>query len=512
MAAAHEIGVPVALKLSGADVRHKSEAGALALGLMTAGEIEAEARRLLALPESGGAQLLVERMAEPGVELFVAATADGVVPALVVGLGGIWTEVLDDVAIIPLPAEPERIERALRSLRGAPALTGGRGRGPVDLEAVARLASGAGRMLLEAGLALVELNPVVARPDGAVALDAVAARRRGGRSRGTASGCSAFRRGHLGRTGGRLRALGHDQHRLLGDRQQALRNAAEHDPGKRGMAPRADDDEICAESVRDLPDRRRGTADPDRRDLDVSRDALVAQLLGPAAQRGLEVLFPDVDRAASFADRVLLDMGEDEVRAVRASDPDCECESALRSLRAIHSDNDLGEHLVLLAFLNSFGPVRCLAGAHLALSLGREGEPAALGDDDHGPGCSAHDLAGHAADDQTQDVEPLAAEHHRGRREAALVEQRARRVALEHDLLAGDVSGKRVDQSVDLRLETPVNVGRRRDRNHRRERARERLTNSEDPDTGGRCLGQPESDPRRPLRLERSVVSESDQA
>jgi acetate---CoA ligase (ADP-forming) len=168
--------VPVALKLSGADVQHKSEAGALALGLMTAGEIEAESRRLLALATGGGAQLLVERMADPGVELFVAATADGVVPALVVGLGGIWTEVLDDVAIIPLPADAERIERALRSLRGAPALTGGRGRDPVDLEAVAKLAAGAGRMLLEAGLALVELNPVVARPDGAVALDAVAAR------------------------------------------------------------------------------------------------------------------------------------------------------------------------------------------------------------------------------------------------------------------------------------------------------------------------------------------------
>ena len=79
------------------------------------------------------------------------------------------------MAIIPSPPSPSG-SSALRSLRGAPALTGGRGRGPVDLEAVARLASGAGRMLLEAGLALVELNPVVARPDGAVALDAVAAR------------------------------------------------------------------------------------------------------------------------------------------------------------------------------------------------------------------------------------------------------------------------------------------------------------------------------------------------
>ena len=50
------------------------------------------------------ASVLAERMAAPGVELIVAARADAVVPALVIGLGGIWTEVLDDVAIVPLPA------------------------------------------------------------------------------------------------------------------------------------------------------------------------------------------------------------------------------------------------------------------------------------------------------------------------------------------------------------------------------------------------------------------------
>ena len=73
-------------------------------------------------------------MAPPGVELLIAARADAVVPALVVGLGGIWAEALDDVAIVPLPADAERVEAAIRSLRGAAALAGGRGREPVDLE------------------------------------------------------------------------------------------------------------------------------------------------------------------------------------------------------------------------------------------------------------------------------------------------------------------------------------------------------------------------------------------
>ena len=102
-------------------------------------------RRLLAL-EVEGAVVLVERMAAtPAVELIVAARRDGVVPALVVGLGGIWAELHDDVAVVPLPAGPERVEAALRSLRGAPLLSGGRGRPPLDLDAAARLAAARGR-------------------------------------------------------------------------------------------------------------------------------------------------------------------------------------------------------------------------------------------------------------------------------------------------------------------------------------------------------------------------------
>lgn len=173
-----ELGWPVALKLANPELRHKSEAGALALDLGDEGALRDAYLRLVSSPAAAGSRVLVERMAPSGAELLVAVRTDAVVPALAIGLGGIWTEALDEVAILPLPADPPRVERALRSLRGAPLITGGRGRRPLDLPAAARLAAAAGTLALDAGLDLLELNPVVVHRDGCLALDAVAHRAR----------------------------------------------------------------------------------------------------------------------------------------------------------------------------------------------------------------------------------------------------------------------------------------------------------------------------------------------
>jgi acetate---CoA ligase (ADP-forming) len=167
-----ELGPPVALKLSAPSLLHKTELRALALGLKSSADVREAHRRLAALAVED-ASVLVERMADPGLELLVAARRDAVVPALAIGLGGMWTEIHDDVAIIPLPASPERVEQGLRSLRGAPLLTGGRGRSPLDVAAVAGLASSVGELLLDRGLSLIELNPVLVYERGAVAVDAV---------------------------------------------------------------------------------------------------------------------------------------------------------------------------------------------------------------------------------------------------------------------------------------------------------------------------------------------------
>jgi acetyl-CoA synthetase len=172
VAAAGELGWPVALKRSVAGLRHKTEAGALALGVADEHTLRREYRRLA--DGGGGGVVLVESMAAGAVELLVAARRDAVVPALVIGLGGTWAELFDDAAVVPLPASAERVAEAIRALRGAPLLCGGRGRPELDVAAAARIAAAAGAALLSRGLELVELNPVLVGRHGALALDAVA--------------------------------------------------------------------------------------------------------------------------------------------------------------------------------------------------------------------------------------------------------------------------------------------------------------------------------------------------
>ena len=133
-AALSELGGHVAVKLSAPSLQHKADVGALVLDVRTEEAVRAAHRDLAGLAVEG-AVVLVEQMAPPGAELLVAARADAVVPCLVVGAGGVWTEALDDAAVVPLPATPERVEAALRTLRAAALFTGGRGRPALDVAA-----------------------------------------------------------------------------------------------------------------------------------------------------------------------------------------------------------------------------------------------------------------------------------------------------------------------------------------------------------------------------------------
>ena len=157
-AALADLGGAVAVKASSPEVRHKTANGALALDIADREEVGAAYSRIARLSSP---TVLVEEMAPPGAELLVSVRTDAVVPALVVGAGGIDTEAHDDIAVIPLPAGVARITAAIESLRA-----------PIDPRHAAPIA----HAIAEAadGLELLECNPVIVHPDGAVVVDAVA--------------------------------------------------------------------------------------------------------------------------------------------------------------------------------------------------------------------------------------------------------------------------------------------------------------------------------------------------
>lgn len=173
-AAVRGLQAPFAVKASHPDLQHKSDVGGVVLGVSDPADLRAAVAEVRSvLP---GAAALVEEMADPGVELLVSVSRDGVVAHLVLGLGGIWTEVLADAVVVPLPVDESAVLHALDRLRGASLLTGGRGRRPLDRVAVARLAVAACEVLIAEDLWLVELNPVIVSASGAVAVDAVVRR------------------------------------------------------------------------------------------------------------------------------------------------------------------------------------------------------------------------------------------------------------------------------------------------------------------------------------------------
>lgn len=170
--AASELGYPVVLKALG--LLHKSDEGGVALGILTPAELE---QVFSAMTTRLSARLYsVERMApvESGVELIAGVRRDiRFGPVALGGIGGLYAEVLRDVAVALAPVSETDAQHMLLALRGAQVFTGARGRRPVDLAAAARVVSLLSRVAAErAEIAEIEVNPLLATPDGAIGLDA----------------------------------------------------------------------------------------------------------------------------------------------------------------------------------------------------------------------------------------------------------------------------------------------------------------------------------------------------
>lgn len=171
-AAIEEVGLPLVLKALGRV--HKSEGGGVVVGLRSAEEARAAYAQLLARLHPPAVS--VEAMADSimGVEVIVGCVRDRRFgPLVMVGLGGVFTEVLADTTMALAPVSSAGAHRMLRSLRGSPALLGARGREPVDLESLAATVARVSEVAAaHPELVELELNPVLAGPSGVVALDA----------------------------------------------------------------------------------------------------------------------------------------------------------------------------------------------------------------------------------------------------------------------------------------------------------------------------------------------------
>jgi acyl-CoA synthetase (NDP forming) len=175
------IGFPVVMKIASPDFPHKSDAGLVRLSVATAAEartvyteLVGRATRAKRTARIEGVQ--IQQQIEGGTEMIVGVTRDPVFgPAVLVGTGGVFAEILKDVAVRPLPLDRRDAQEMIEGLAGYPLLAGARGRRRADVKAlvdvvlaVARLASACGERLVE-----LDLNPVVVLERGAVAVDSL---------------------------------------------------------------------------------------------------------------------------------------------------------------------------------------------------------------------------------------------------------------------------------------------------------------------------------------------------
>ena len=166
VAAAQELGYPVAVKALG--LLHKSDAGGVVLGLPADDAVAAAVREMDARLAPEGYS--VEAMADgrDGVELIVGCRRDSRFgPIVLVGLGGVYAEVLRDTAVALAPASADELELLLGRLRGAAVLRGARGRPPVDVRAAAEAAAALSVVAAtHPEIAEIEINPLLVGPCG----------------------------------------------------------------------------------------------------------------------------------------------------------------------------------------------------------------------------------------------------------------------------------------------------------------------------------------------------------
>ena len=176
---ASELGYPVVLKVVSPDIIHKTDVGGVRTHISTADELRvafAEMRDAVhhAQPAARVSGFLVQEMARPGRETIVGLTQDRVFgPLLMFGLGGVFVETLGDVVFRLAPIKLQDASDMLHGIRGAAILGGIRGAEPVDLGALSDVLLRVSQLAVDLPeVAEVDINPLLASPKGALAVDA----------------------------------------------------------------------------------------------------------------------------------------------------------------------------------------------------------------------------------------------------------------------------------------------------------------------------------------------------
>jgi acyl-CoA synthetase (NDP forming)/GNAT superfamily N-acetyltransferase len=171
--AADRLGYPVVLKAADPDLVHKTDIGAVRLNLGDPAVVEAAYQAIATAVGQPSPPVLVQPMAEAGLELVAGVVHDPVFGSVVMlGLGGVHTEIFADRALRLLPVTDTDAARMWRSLRAAPLLTGYRGQPAADTAAVEDLMMRLGRLAEDLPeLAELDLNPVLVGPRGLIAVD-----------------------------------------------------------------------------------------------------------------------------------------------------------------------------------------------------------------------------------------------------------------------------------------------------------------------------------------------------
>lgn len=174
-----ELGYPVVLKIASADVVHKSDAGGVKLDLKTAAQAGKAYDDILKAikkqyPEAKIQGVSVQKMAKPGIEVIIGVSKDPQFGSVMMfGLGGVLVEILKDVSFRIVPLEKRDAREMIREIKGYPVLEGYRGQAPADVASLEEMILKVSSFVEQhPEVEQLDLNPVFAHSDGAVAVDA----------------------------------------------------------------------------------------------------------------------------------------------------------------------------------------------------------------------------------------------------------------------------------------------------------------------------------------------------